>query len=114
MEEKNLKQVDVEVKEEERVIPESQPKLITMEVGINGVPKLDIKCDTEVSVRDIATVLATVDTLNFNNYLRRSRDNENEALRQFVMFETLRKQIFLEAVAKLGVDKKTLEVLGEI
>lgn len=107
------KVIDI-ILEEQNVIAEAQPKTIKFEVGINGVPKLDINCDTEMSVRDIATALATIDVLNFNNYLRKDIENETEAMRKYVMFETLRKQIFIESIAKLGVSTKTLEALAEL
>lgn len=112
MEETKVLNVEQEEVKEERVLPESEPKTIIFEVGINGVPKLDIRCDTEISVRDIATALATIDLLNFNRYLKADCKT---AVKNHVLFDTLRKEMFINGVAQLtGGDKEILDSLSEM
>lgn len=87
-----------------------EPKVITLTIGINGIPELNIQCDKDITIRDMATALATVDVLNFNQYLKA---NPEDALRQYVMFNTLRKQMFLTGVANLTQDEKLVTALAE-
>lgn len=109
MEEKDLKKE--EVKQEERLIGE-EPKTITFEIGINGIPKLNIYSEKEVSIRDIATALATIDLLNFNNYLKSDKES---AIKNYVLFETLRKEIFINGIAQLtGGDSEIIDSLSEL
>lgn len=112
--EEELKEEVIETEFEEAVdnfveAPQ-EPKVITLTIGINGVPELNIQCDKDVTVRDMATALATIDVLNFNQYFKA---NPEDALRQYVMFNTLRKQIFLTGVANLTDDEKIVTALAE-
>ena len=115
--EKNLNDIvkENETKEEEvKTLPTSEPKVINFEVGINGIPKLNISCDREMSIRDVAVALGTIDVLNFNNYLSKDKSNPKEAVRNYLSFQTLKKQVFIEAVSKLLPDEKEiLEILAE-
>lgn len=103
-------QNEIEEEIEQFVEAPQEPKVITLTVGINGIPELNIQCDKDITVRDMATALATIDVLNFNQYLKA---NPEDALRQYVMFNTLRKQMFLTGVAKLTQDEKLVTALAE-
>lgn len=103
-------ETQLEEKIENFVEAPQEPKVITLTVGINGIPELNIQCETDITVRDMATALATIDVLNFNQYFKA---NPEDALRQYVMFNTLRKQMFLNGVANLTNDEKLVTALAE-
>lgn len=104
-----------EVVNEDNVVfvEEGLPKTFTFTIGINGEPKLNIGCDSEYSLKDVATALATIDLLLFNQQVKTNEDGMN----QYIMFNTLRKEIFLEAVQRLcGEDNDTsiIETLADM
>lgn len=103
-------EAELEEQVENFVEAPQEPKVITLTVGINGIPELNIQCETDITIRDMATALATIDVLNFNQYFQA---NPEDALRQYVMFNTLRKQMFLTGVANLTNDEKLVTALAE-
>lgn len=95
---------------EEKILEEGKPKTIIFEVGINGVPKLDIRCeDDDITEIDVATALAGIDLLLFNQKYKK-----NKLYEEYLMFNTLRKELFLNYVAKLYSDDENLEKLLDI
>ena len=114
-EKKITKKIEEELIEKEEELVSEEPKTITMTVGINGQPTLNIQCDKTMSVKDMATALATIDLLNFNNSLNKAEKDKEKALYDFIMFQTLRREIFIQNVAKIiGDDEKILTALSEL
>lgn len=104
------KEVKVVEENDGAILAEGEPKTITFEIGINGTPKLDIRCDKEMTEYDVCLALAGIDLLMFNQKYKQ----ENHIWEDWVRFNTMKKEIFLQYVLKLYGEEEGQKLIDQL